>query len=862
LFDFFSKKRQEKALREEDDKAVFINRYKAFQEILKNNNEVLITMADMQEKATGEFVFDRAYVLSSYETVANGVKKIIENLNVLADNKYADLTDAYQKANEAIQSQLKGRISIPKTDYVLPIHSFGKEALLSAGGKIANLAELRNVLDLPVPSGFVITTFAYQTFVQHNQIQGIIDEKTANVSIRDYDKLAAASRDIIGLVRNGRIPPDLEEAILKGYQDLCEQVGNDNIKVSVRSSAIQEDVMASFAGQYSTALSVSSETLLTEYKNIMSSLFTPRALFYYKDKGFHVEEMAMAVGFLAMIDAKTSGVIYSRDPGNPEDDSILVNAVWGLGAYAVGGTVPTDNYRISGNGETQINRQETEPQEVMLIGQAEGGTRDVPVPEELLGKPCLNDEAISQLASWARQMEGHFGRPQDIEWAMDPDGKLYLLQSRPLRIGLARRSSDQKSSSTSVQGHKRLLDKGVIACRGTGAGPVRVVKSEKELTDFPEGAVLVTRHTPPEFAVVIPKAAAIVSDIGTVLGHLATVAREYNIPAVFNTHDATRILSDGMEVTVDAVRANVYEGTVKELLKEKQENAFESSPALAQLREVLQLTTPLNLTDPNDPGFRPTGCKTLHDITRFAHEVSMHAMFNLSKESHFAEQSTKQLVCEVPMQWWIIDLGDGIKEEARGGKRVKIEDIISVPMQAVWDGITALPWKGPPPVNTKGFLSVMFGATTDPSIDPSVGKRFADKNYIILSKYFCNLNSRLGFHFSTTEAYVGENPNENYVSFVFKGGAADLDRRVRRVQFVGKVLSDFDFRVEIKDDALFARLEGHESDYLRERLKVLGHVMTHTRQLDMVMYNDAMVNYYYEDMLKAIKSFVNVGTNH
>jgi pyruvate,water dikinase len=143
-----------------------------------------------------------------------------------------------------------------------------------------------------------------------------------------------------------------------------------------------------------------------------------------------------------------------------------------------------------------------------------------------------------------------------------------------------------------------------------------------------------------------------------------------------------------------------------------------------------------------------------------------------------------------------------------------------------------------------------------------VGKRFADKNYIILSKYFCNLNSRLGFHFSTTEAYVGENPNENYVSFVFKGGAADLDRRVRRVEFVGKVLRDVDFRVEIKDDALFARLEGHKPDYLKERLKVLGHVMTHTRQLDMVMYNDTMVNYYYEDMLKAIRSFVNVETNH
>jgi pyruvate,water dikinase len=143
-------------------------------------------------------------------------------------------------------------------------------------------------------------------------------------------------------------------------------------------------------------------------------------------------------------------------------------------------------------------------------------------------------------------------------------------------------------------------------------------------------------------------------------------------------------------------------------------------------------------------------------------------------------------------------------------------------------------------------------------MDPSVRKRFADKNYIIISEHFCNLSSRLGFHFSTTEAYVGDNPNENYVSFIFKGGAADLDRRVRRVRFVGKLLEHFDFRIEIKDDSVFARLEGHDEDYLKERLKVLGHIIIHTRQLDMVMLNDAMVQWYYKDLLKGIESFVNI----
>jgi pyruvate,water dikinase len=411
---------------------------------------------------------------------------------------------------------------------------------------------------------------------------------------------------------------------------------------------------------------------------------------------------------------------------------------------------------------------------------------------------------------------------------------------------------------TVAKGHKILLDKGTIACRGVAAGPVYVASSEEELANFPQGGVLVVRHTHPEFAMVLQNAAAVVSDIGTVLGHLATVAREYNVPAIFNTANATKVLTNSMEVTVDAVYANVYEGAVEELLKAKKtDDVSRASPALAQLQDILKAITPLNLTDPRSPDFSPSGCQTLHDITRFAHEVSLTAMFDLSKESHFADRSTKQLVSKVPMQWWIIDLEDGVKEGV-DGKKVRPEEIVSVPMCALWEGMTALPWKGPPPVDTKGFLSIMFGATMDPSMDPSVRKRFADKNYIIISKHFCNLNSRLGFHFSTTEAYVGDNPNENYVSFIFKGGAADVDRRVRRVRFVGKLLEHYDFRIEIKDDSVLARLEGHNEDYLKERLKVLGHIIIHTRQLDMVMFNDAMVNWYYKDLLKGIDSFVNI----
>jgi pyruvate,water dikinase len=857
MFDFFSKKRQQKALRDKDEKELFVQRYKAFREVLKNNNEVLITIGDMQEKATGAFVFDRAYVQSSFKTVSDGIKSIIDNLSILSAGKHKDLIIPYKKNDEVIRNLLFSKISIPKTDYILPLQKVGKEAITSAGGKLAHLGELTKVLDLPVPPGFVVTTYAYQSFINHNQLQEFLNERMSNLDIRNYDELTASSNEMQQLVRNAQIPSGLESAILNAYQNMCQGMGKEKVRVSVRSSELHEDIMASFAGQYETTLNVTGDELLSQYKNVLSSQFTPRAIFYYKDKGFHIEEMAMAVGVLAMVDAKVSGIIYSRDPGSPEENSILINAVWGLGTYVAGGIVPTENYKISGDNRKKIIRKDAGGQKVMLIDRPEGGTQEIPVPKELLDNSCLSEKQILELVSYSRKVEDHFHQPQDIEWAMGQEDRLFLLQSRTLRLAPIDTVAKEKPQII-PKGYKILLDKGNIACRGVGTGPVYIVTQEKDLIDFPDGGVLVVRHANPEFAVVFQKASAIVSDIGTALGHLATVAREYNVPAIFNTINATKVLRNGMQVTVDAVYANVYEGLVEEILRKGESyDVSKDSPALRQLQEILQIMTPLNLIDPRSPDFSPAGCKTFHDITRFAHEVSLQAMFDLSKESYFSDRTSKQLVCDVPMQWWIIDLEDGIEEGVKG-KKVKIEQIVSIPMKALWEGMTALPWKGPPPVDTKGFLSVMFGATQDPSMVPSVRKRFVDKNYIIISKHFCNLSSRLGFHFSTTEAYISDNPNENYISFIFKGGAADLERRVRRIQFIGKILEKFDFKVEVKGDSVFARLQGQDQDYLKEHLKVLGHIIIHTRQLDMVMFNDSMINWYYQDISKGIESFVKI----
>jgi pyruvate,water dikinase len=195
------------------------------------------------------------------------------------------------------------------------------------------------------------------------------------------------------------------------------------------------------------------------------------------------------------------------------------------------------------------------------------------------------------------------------------------------------------------------------------------------------------------------------------------------------------------------------------------------------------------------------------------------------------------------MQWWIINLDDGFRETV-DGRYIRLEQIHSRPMKAVWAGMVAIPWDGPPAISGKGLASVMFQAATNPALATPFKTKYSQRNYIMVSSRFMNLQSRFGFHFCTVEALVSDRRAENYVGFSFRGGAADLSRRQARVHFLADILEERGFRVTLKEDTAAARFEGDDAAAMEEKLRLVGYLIMHTRQLDMIMAHSASVNHY------------------
>ena len=800
-----------------------LERYLQYKRLLAANSAILTIVSDLQIKMAEGFLFDMYYVRQTCERLAREVAVMVEALNAMSDGRYQALSDARKRVDRLVAEELTGPRLQP-VPLALPLSEV-KQGLFF-GGKAENAGELTR-LGLQVPAGFAISACAQKLFFQTGDLEEFIRKAIAHSHIRDLESLREAGEAIRQEIMDQPLPPELSAAISEQLQHLSGS------PVAVRSSALQEDSFFSFAGQFESVLNVPLSQVEERYKEVIASQFTPRALYYCHTSGFSYQELAMGVLVMEMVAARTAGVLYTDDPRGGAET--IINAVCGLGSLAVGGVVEPDIYRVESG---RIVARHVGDKTHMHVAAPEGGVLDVTIPQDLQG-PCLAEDQALVLAAVGEQVKEHFGLPQDIEWAVNEQGELYLLQARPLRVS---RQLKADYLPPKIKGAEVLADGGIIACRGAAAGPVYLLKDEA-LEDIPAGVVLVTPRALPEYGVVTGKVAALVSEAGSATSHLATVLREARVPALFGVKGAVARLTPGEMVTVDAYYGNIYAGRVEELLKAPRggDEAVRQTRPYKVLDRLLKHIIPLNLLDPRAPDFRPESCRTYHDITRFGHEKAMEELFQVSA-GRLEEDGARRLVSNIPLELQIIDLGGGLAPEAADMVKVQPEQLRSRPMLAYWRGVAAVGWTGPKPVDLAGFMSVVVSTATDINIQ----ERLHEKNFAIITDDYMNLSNRLGFHFATIEAFFGA-PGESYVSLTFYGGGAELPRRVRRIRFLTRVLEELGFQVEPQEDSIVARIDGYDAEVLEGKLEVLGRLMMVAKQLDMVMLSEEAVEQQYRE---------------
>ncbi|MCD4788034.1 MAG: hypothetical protein K8R09_07430, partial [Desulfobacterales bacterium] len=844
LFDLFRKSKIGDRI--SPDESIFKRKYECFRRLLISNNRALEIITDLEHVFYRDKPFTLAYVLIRSEILIGEVYSIVEDLNALSGGEYPRLFDAAENIGTTILKDLEQKKKIDKTNLILPLEMLSRDNMAEVGGKAANLGEVYNRVSLPVPQGFAVTAYACQHFLDHNDLSKLIDSKLRGLDVNDTETLMKISPEIQSLILNAELPDDLKRELRNAAIELKHKLGSD-IRLAVRSSATSEDSEASFAGQHSTVLNVTEKNLVHAYKEVVSSTFNSRALYYRRSRGYLDQDVIMSVACIIMVDAQVGGVMYTVDPNDSRNAVIMISAVWGLGVSAVDGSTDTDFYQVNKQNR-QIEKSKIATKGTICKTDAEGGTKDEAVSDDLKDKACLEPEQIKTLVDYGLKLESHYGVALDIEWAIDKQNRLYILQARPLKKSLKFIPAETSPDVTEKElaDHPVLIKGGASASEGTASGLAYVLKSDHNLYDIPKGAILIAHQTSPRYVPVMGRARAIVTDVGSVTGHMASVAREFQIPTLVGTHNATSLIEHSDEITVDATNRIVYKGRVEKLLKEKKAvNPMKGSPTYKASQAALKKIAPLNLLDPKQDNFNPDSCRTIHDIIRFAHEMSMRKMFWISDDIKSKENIAIRLYSSLPLSIYVIDLGGGLSigHEAREAQK---EDVISVPFKALLNGMTHkdIEWSGDIGINWGGFASIVAESVFR---DPLKEGRMGGPNYAVISGEYLNFNSRLGYHFATIDTYCGPVVNDNYITFYFKGGAADIGRRSRRATLISLILKKLLFKVEQKGDMVRGELKKFDQALIEEKLDMIGRLLGSVRLLDMVLSDDGQIDWYVEE---------------
>ena len=460
------------------------------------------------------------------------------------------------------------------TAFVLWFKELGIKDVPLVGGKNASLGEMYQRLTksgIDVPNGFATTALAYRTFIKESKLDRRIRRILKGLNTRDIRNLQARGKAVRAAILESPLSSKLEQAITEAYQKL-EQTFGHNVDVAVRSSATAEDLPdASFAGQQETFLNIrGTASLIDACHRCFASLFTDRAISYRQDKRFDHFKIALSIGVQKMVrsDKASSGVMFSIDTESGFPDVVVINGSLGLGENIVQGSVTPDEWRVFKPTLTlkkkAILSRSLGAKKVKMVYTTDPAHPTKNVPTKLVERDqfCLSDKEVEKLARWAVQIEKHYAKPMDMEWAKDGQtGQLFIVQARPETVVSRRDPNSLEEFRLGRRSH--VLVQGQSVGRKIGSGSARVIQGVKHIQNFKDGEVLVTTMTDPDWEPIMKRAAAIVTDKGGRTCHAAIVSRELGVPCIVGTGNGSSVIRNAKKVTVSCAEGEtgfVYDG--------------------------------------------------------------------------------------------------------------------------------------------------------------------------------------------------------------------------------------------------------------------------------------------------------------
>jgi pyruvate,water dikinase len=831
--------RREKALETQAEKDLR-KKYNEFLSVLYENEYCLDLITRLEEKLYNNQLISFPYLKAMISNLSKHIALIVESLIQLSGGEHLELREKVMVLDRSISQSLTGRTVKVSTPLVIPLAEVKKDIADKVGNKMANLGDMINCCSLPIPGGFTATACAYTHLLDYNNLPEKIHDVLAHLDAEDGKQLMDAEKTIKKLFSEAIVPPEIEHAIRHQSEKYEEEKGRP-VFWAVRSSAIGEDLAeSSFAGQFSSVLNVRTDQLLEVYKEVAASKYNARVIVYRRMRNIRDDDVAMSVGFIEMIDPACSGVIYSLNPIESDQPEMVINAVWGVGELLVEGVISADVYVVGRSLGYPLLRMETAEKEIYLKRLPEGGLQQLPVAQDKIGKRCLNDDQLGRLAELAMRIEHHFGSPQDIEWCIDAEDNIFIVQSRPLRIC---KRAERKRPSRRVEA-KIINDQAQPISHGIGSGTVIKATSVQDLPHrVPDGTILVLKNSSPRFISVLRKVAAVIVENGNWTDHMASVIREFSIPCLVRASGIFQELEDGQKITVDADEGIIYSGIIT--IPQGEWETLPQSCAYAQattshhlLEDMAKFIFPLHLTDPRQVTFNPESCQTWHDILRYCHETALNEMFALAGKNRL--QSVKNIfkvTTELPVSLYVLDImGNTIKGSRKSS--ISADLVASLPFQKLWQGMSDpdVNWHGPQQViHATDLLSAMLR-------NPLSETEFLDtRSYAVVTQEYLNLSLSMGYHYIVLDCYLSSDTFNNYIALSFKGGAAAAEKRTLRVRFIGAVLGHMEFHVTTSGDFLKARLKSKTSEEFGKKLYTIGQLVGVSRFLDLAMSDELQV---------------------